>query len=93
MVNAYQTIGQRGRFRIMLVENYNPVTGERRTLYAQGQQLFQVPTISVTEHDIRKRSEQLPDDRVTLTFLTPTRIVERERLATRVIRTAHPPSP
>ena len=72
--------GQRGRFRIMLVENYNPVTGERRTLYAQGQQLFQVPTISVTEHDIRKRSEQLPDDRVTLTFLTPTRIVEREHL-------------
>ncbi len=75
--------GQRGHFRIMLVENYNPVTGERRTLYKKGQQLFQVPTISVTEQDICKRAEQLPEDRVTLAFLTPTRIVEREHLLQR----------
>jgi CRISPR-associated endoribonuclease Cas6 len=77
--------GQRGRFHIMLVENYNPVTAERRTLYEKGQQLFQVPTISVTEQDICKRAEQLPDDRVTLTFLTPTRIVQREHLLRRAL--------
>jgi hypothetical protein len=67
----------------MKVENYNPISGERRNLYEKGQQLFQVPTISVTEDDIRQRAEQLPDDRVTLTFLTPTRIVEREHLLQR----------
>jgi hypothetical protein len=72
--------GQRGRFRIITVENYNPISGERRNLYSKGEQLFQIPTIAVTEDDIRKRAEQLPSDRVTLTFLTPTRIVEREHL-------------
>jgi hypothetical protein len=75
--------GQRGRFRILTVENYNPISGERRNLYSKGEQLFQVPTVAVTEDDIRKRAEQLPDDRVTLTFLTPTRIVTREHLLRR----------
>lgn len=79
-VRLSENRGQRGRFRIMLVENYHPISGECRNLYANGQQLFQVPTISVTEDDIRKRAEQLPADRVTLTFLTPTRIVECEHL-------------
>lgn len=72
--------GQRGRFRIMTVENYNPMSGERRTLYTKGQQLFQVPTVAITADDIRQRAEQLPDNHITLTFLTPTRIVEREHL-------------
>lgn len=72
--------GQRGRFRIMTVENHNPLSSERRTLYTKGQQLFQVPTVAVTEDDIRQRATQLPDDCVTLTFLTPTRIVERQHL-------------
>ena len=75
--------GQRGRFRIMTVENSNPISGERRTLYTKGQQLFQVPTVAVTEDDIRQRAQQLPVDRITLTFLTPTRIVEREHLLQR----------
>jgi hypothetical protein len=74
---------QRGRFRIMTIENYNPISGERCNLYERGQQLFHVPTIAVTEQDICKRAEQLPDDRVMLTFLTPTRIIEREHLAQR----------
>src|SRR5262249_23290502 len=60
--------GQRGRFRIMTIENYNPMSGERRTLYTKGEPLFHIPTVAVTADDIRQRAEQLPDDRITLTF-------------------------
>jgi len=76
-------LGRRGRFRIITVENYNPISGERHNLYAKGEQLFHMPTVAVTDDDIRKRAESLPDDHVTLTFLTPTRIIEREHLLQR----------
>jgi hypothetical protein len=33
-------LGQRGRFRITTVENYNPISGERHTLYAPKYQQY-----------------------------------------------------
>lgn len=72
--------GQRGHFRIVTVESYNPLSAERHTIYARKQALVHIPTLQVNEQDVQARAAQLPADRITLTFLTPTRIIEKEHL-------------
>lgn len=72
--------GGRGTFRIIRIEAYHPITKQLYSLYEDGKMLVQAPTLAVTEQDIHTRAEQLPQDRITLEFLTPTRIVDHEVL-------------
>ena len=72
--------GQRGRFSIINVESYNPLSGERHTIYARKQALVHIPTLQVSQQNVQARAAQLSANRITLTFLTPTRIVEKEHL-------------
>lgn len=72
--------GQRGRFKILQIESYNPVNAERHVVYQVGKTKVAVPTISVTPLDVLARAEALPTDKVTINFLTPTRILYKEKL-------------
>ncbi len=72
--------GQRGTFKIQCIESYHPITGERQALYQAGKAVTQAPTLAVTPEDIARRAATLAPKRVTLDFLTPTRLVDREQL-------------
>lgn len=72
--------GQRGRFKIKQIKSYNPVSAERKVVYQTGKPLVEVPTLSVTSMDISKRAVALSAERITIHFLTPTRILFKEKL-------------
>ncbi len=72
--------GQRGRFEIKQIESYHPVSAERKVVYQAGKPLVEVPTLSVASRDISMRAAALPTERLTINFLTPTRILFKEKL-------------
>jgi len=72
--------GKRGRFRIKHVESYHPFTRTRKLLYDKGKPCVNALPLSVAEADVQTRAVQLPPEQVTLTFLTPTRIIDKEHL-------------
>ncbi len=72
--------GQRGTFQIQSIESYHPITGERQSLYQAGKAIAQAPTLAVTPQDVTKKAAALAPEQVTLDFLTPTRLVDRDQL-------------
>ncbi len=72
--------GARGRFALRAIEAVNPLSGERQTLLNEAQEIVALPALPVTWEQALRAAETLPPDRLTLHFLTPTRIVEQERL-------------
>jgi hypothetical protein len=72
--------GHRGRFKIKQIESYHPVSGERNIVYQSGKPLVEVPTLSVTSMDISKRAAAISTEKISINFLTPTRILFKEKL-------------
>lgn len=72
--------GQRGRFKIKQIESYHPVSAERKVVYQSGKPLVEVPTLSVTSMDISKRAAALSAEKISIHFLTPTRILYKDKL-------------
>src|SRR6266568_4879494 len=72
--------GQRGRFKIKKIESYNPLSSERQVIYEAGKPLVGVPTLSVTSTDVSTRAAKLPTDKITINFLTPTRVTDHKQL-------------
>ncbi|MDQ2888601.1 MAG: CRISPR system precrRNA processing endoribonuclease RAMP protein Cas6 [Chloroflexota bacterium] len=70
--------GQRGRFQVERVECYHPFTAQRQTLYEAGDMLVQVPVITVQMQECRERAAQLSKEQLTLRFITPLRLIDRE---------------
>jgi hypothetical protein len=71
--------GQRGTFRIKQIEAYHPFTSERQLIYMQGKPRVQASTIAVTVADVQARAEKLSAEKLSLTFLTPLRLMDREQ--------------
>jgi CRISPR/Cas system endoribonuclease Cas6 (RAMP superfamily) len=77
---------RRGTFRLASIEEVNPLNGEQRTLLEEGGSMVQMPALAVSSQQIAVSSEGLAQQleangrRLTLDFLTPTRIVHQERL-------------
>ncbi|WP_069804363.1 CRISPR system precrRNA processing endoribonuclease RAMP protein Cas6 [Thermogemmatispora onikobensis] len=71
---------RRGELRIERIEAYHPFSGERQQLYRAGAQQVRTPTLAVQAEDVRQRALTLPEQRVTLTFLTPLRLVRHGAL-------------
>lgn len=73
--------GQRGTFRLVQIAEANPLTGEEATLYAAGDSKIQMPRHPVTPEQVERAAQRLagalPGGRLTLEFLTPTRLTER----------------
>ncbi len=72
--------GQRGRFKVKRIESHNPLSAERQVLYEAGKPLVGVPTLSVTTAGVQEKAATLPVEKVTLNFLTPTRITDQDHL-------------
>ncbi|WP_376797685.1 CRISPR system precrRNA processing endoribonuclease RAMP protein Cas6 [Thermogemmatispora sp.] len=72
--------GRRGTFHVERVEAYHPYNGERQLLYSREQVCAQMPSLSVEADDVRRRATSIPEDRLTLAFLTPLRLVENRSL-------------
>ena len=78
--------GRRGRPQVLRIEAVNPfdATGEaRETLYQRGQARVAAPTLAVTAAQVAARATALPGDRLTLRFLTPTRLIAEGQLVRR----------
>jgi hypothetical protein len=77
---------QRGTFRLVTIEEINSFSGEQRVLLGEGDTMVHVPVLAVNGEQIADRSQKLMDvlaadgGRLRIDFLTPTRIVHRERL-------------
>lgn len=72
--------GQRGRFQVVRVECYHPFTQQRQVIYEKGDLLVQVPIITVQSEEHAERAATLNAERITLRFVTPLRLVEREHI-------------
>lgn len=76
---------KRGRFLIEKVETCHPFTDERQTLYVQGQTRAQTPAITLRPDAWRERIARLDPTRLTLRFITPLRLIEREHLVRQLV--------
>lgn len=75
--------GRRGRPRIARIEALQPFSGERETLYRAGEQAAEAPTLAITRTAVAARAAELPSDRLSVQFITPTRLVGAGRLLAR----------
>jgi len=73
---------QRGRLAVRKVWAENPLTGERQPVLRAGDRLVQVPDIPISHQQITDYVLRItpPVSRLTLHFLTPTRLVEHGHL-------------
>lgn len=72
--------GQRGRFTVERVEVYHPFTEQRQTLYETGKMHVNAPVISVHAEEYQPRAASLDPEQITLHFITPMRLVDRDHL-------------
>jgi len=80
--------GRRGRFALRRVDAVNPLTGQVAPVMGEGQTMVHMPDAPVTARDVETAAETMAgqlgaDGRVQIHFWTPTRIIDRERLAHR----------
>jgi len=74
---------RRGRFSLSLLEEVNPLTGQRRKLLGGGERMVQAPEIPVSHEQVVQMANQQTGEgagdnpRLKIRFLTPTRIGER----------------
>ncbi len=73
---------RRGRFRIEQIDAVHPFTGAEARLFARDATTVHAPEIAVTAADVMARARALPNDQLTLHFLTPTRLIAQGHLAT-----------
>jgi len=74
---------RRGRFSLRLIEEVNPLTGQRRKLLGRGERMVQAPESPAEHKQVQALAEELAGKFATrrspllIRFLTPTRIGER----------------
>ncbi|MBC7265281.1 MAG: CRISPR system precrRNA processing endoribonuclease RAMP protein Cas6 [Chloroflexi bacterium] len=72
---------RRGTFRVRHVLALNPLTGESHEVAAAGQSLVAVPDVPITHRQVlRAASTWSATGKITLNFLTPTRITDAKHL-------------
>ena len=71
---------RRGTFVIRELAALNRLTGERQPVLHQGDTMVEVPNLPVTNEQVQALAAQLPRDRITLMFKTPTRIIDGGKL-------------
>lgn len=72
---------QRGTARITRIDAVHPLTGECSPVLRPNERRVHVPALPVTHADVLATAEQLPArGGLTLHFITPMRLVEREQL-------------
>lgn len=72
--------GVRGRFTIKHVESCNLFNDTQHVIYEAGRPLVNTSTLTMTEGEVQARAATLSPERLSLTFLTPTRLRDQSRL-------------
>ena len=72
--------GRRGTFAIREIAAVNSLSGERQPVLRRGDTMVSVPDLPITNEQVLALAAQLPRDRITLIFKTPTRIIEGGKL-------------
>ncbi len=73
--------GQRGQLSVQQIEAINPLTHEHVVLMREGDRSVAAnPTLPVTHELVLSEASRWPTDRITIRFLTPTRITAAGRL-------------
>jgi len=74
---------ERGRFRLQGVEAVHPLTGERASIYSAEDELVCDHDLSVGYRELEGAAGKLPQGRLSLHFLTPTRLKHKGRYVSR----------
>lgn len=72
--------GRRGALRLARIAALNPLTGAHQPLYERDHPQVQAPGLPLTADAVAACAATLPTDRLTLTFLTPLRLIDGGRL-------------
>lgn len=75
--------GKRGRPQVLSIEALDPFSGETQPLYRRGEAKVAAPTLAVTPERIAERAASLSTERLTLRFLSPTRLIAEGQLMRR----------
>ena len=67
--------GRRGRPRIERIECIDPFGEQTEALYVRGEKTVRTPSLAVTAEAVAARAAQFPANRLTVHFLTPTRLI------------------
>lgn len=83
-----ENAGRRGSFVLRRIDAVNPLTGRATAVMGEGQTMIRLPDAPVTARDVEAAAETMAGQlgaggRLRLHFWTPTRIVDKERLAHR----------
>ncbi len=73
--------GRRGRFVVARIDALDGVSGQSQPIYTRGEQQVQTPTLGATAEQVLARAAHLPADRLTVRFLTPTRLIDGGKLS------------
>lgn len=71
---------RRGRFALERIEAAHPFTGAQTTLFERDKQQVRSPELAITSEDVAARAAALSPERISLRFLTPTRLTEHGAL-------------
>lgn len=71
---------RRGRFALERIEALHPFTGEQVTLFERSKPQVRSPELAITAEDVAARAAALSSERISLHFLTPTRLTEHGAL-------------
>lgn len=75
--------GRRGGVRLQSIDAINPLTGAKQPLFRAGQRQVQAPGIPIGPAEVAVFAATLPDDRLTIRFLSPMRLIDDGRLVKR----------
>ncbi|HEU5200347.1 MAG TPA: CRISPR system precrRNA processing endoribonuclease RAMP protein Cas6 [Ktedonobacterales bacterium] len=71
---------RRGRFALERIEAVHPFTGAQATLFERSKPQVRAPELAITAEDVAARAAALSPERISLHFLTPTRLTEHGAL-------------
>jgi CRISPR-associated endoribonuclease Cas6 len=77
--------GKRGRFSVEKVETYHPFTTERQTIYEESKTRVQASAITIRAAEWVQHATQLNQAQITLRFVTPLRLIDREHLVKQIV--------
>lgn len=75
---------RRGTIKLNAIEAYNPLSGERQMLYPLPGGNVNFPSLPIDATAVQDYAARLPTDQITLTFHTPARLVDQDRLVKQI---------
>lgn len=76
---------QRGRLAVETIAAVHPWKAQRQVLYQRGTRVVATPALPITAHDVTERVAALRSERIDIEFLTPTRLIDDQRLVHRPV--------